>query len=418
MSGSCFAPAASRRLPTCCTWPNWRGNTKRAAAFRFVASSTNCALPPRPSQAAEAPILEEGSDGVRMMTVHKAKGLEFPVVILADPTCKLSPLEASRWIAKDDRMCALKLGGWAPIDLVLHGEEERAREQAEAQRLAYVAATRARDLLVVPVIGDGAVRRGLARSVDAGRVSAGAGAPQSVPRGGLSGVSVEGLGDESSRRRSRRGPTPSLPARYEFGEHRPAANREARTGPRIMRSCGGIRIAFTLDAVSTFGLRRDDLIVKDGDMFAVEERMADYERWRRDRAEAIENAQRPSLRVQTATAWAAAVAELGIDEEIAAASAIEVVELRRCRGPSARSAFRHVGACRARDSGARRESATTSLVDRGNAGTNAAVHRRGDPSRRPRLPPRCSDTTSWRARGAPPSSGVKRPSPGCRKTAR
>ena len=31
-------------------------------------------------QAGEAPILEEGSDGVRMMTVHKAKGLEFPVV--------------------------------------------------------------------------------------------------------------------------------------------------------------------------------------------------------------------------------------------------------------------------------------------------------------------------------------------------
>ena len=42
------------------------------------------------AQAAEAPILEEGSDGVRMMTVHKAKGLEFPVVILADLTCKLS----------------------------------------------------------------------------------------------------------------------------------------------------------------------------------------------------------------------------------------------------------------------------------------------------------------------------------------
>ena len=30
------------------------------------------------AQAAEAPILEEGSDGVRLMTVHKAKGLEFP----------------------------------------------------------------------------------------------------------------------------------------------------------------------------------------------------------------------------------------------------------------------------------------------------------------------------------------------------
>src|SRR5262249_32300998 len=36
------------------------------------------------AQASEAPILEEDSDGVRMMTVHKAKGLEFPIVILAD----------------------------------------------------------------------------------------------------------------------------------------------------------------------------------------------------------------------------------------------------------------------------------------------------------------------------------------------
>src|SRR5713101_6491572 len=40
-------------------------------------------------QAGEAPILEEGSDGVRLMTVHKAKGLEFPVFILADMTAKL-----------------------------------------------------------------------------------------------------------------------------------------------------------------------------------------------------------------------------------------------------------------------------------------------------------------------------------------
>ena len=87
-----------------------------------------------------------------------------------------------------------------------------------------------------------------------------------------------------------------------------------------------------LQAASTFGLRRDDLIVKDGDLFAVEERMADYERWRRDRAEAVENAQRTMLRVQTATAWAAAVAELGIDEEIAASGTIDVVELAGARG--------------------------------------------------------------------------------------
>ena len=91
-----------------------------------------------------------------------------------------------------------------------------------------------------------------------------------------------------------------------------------------------------LGAVSSFGLRRDDLIVKDGDMFAVEERMAEYERWRRERADVVERAQQPSLRVQTATAWAAAAAELGIDDEIAAAGTIEVVALsgaaRRPRG--------------------------------------------------------------------------------------
>ena len=106
------------------------------------------------AQAAEAPILEEDSDGVRMMTVHKAKGLEFPIVILVDLTCKLSRAEAGRWIDPAGNMCAIKLGGWAPTDLLLHGAEESARDRAEGERLAYVAATRARDVLIVPAIGD------------------------------------------------------------------------------------------------------------------------------------------------------------------------------------------------------------------------------------------------------------------------
>ena len=51
-------------------------------------------------------------------------------------------------------LCALKIGGWAPIDLLLHDAEEAARDRAESQRLTYVAATRARDVLVVPAVGD------------------------------------------------------------------------------------------------------------------------------------------------------------------------------------------------------------------------------------------------------------------------
>ena len=62
--------------------------------------------------------------------------------------------------------------------------------------------------------------------------------------------------------------------------------------------------ALALGAVSTFGLRRDDLIVKDGDMFAVEDRLADYQAWRDARAAVSSAAARPSLRIQTATAWA------------------------------------------------------------------------------------------------------------------
>ena len=105
-------------------------------------------------EAGEAPILEDGSDGVRLMTVHKAKGLEFPVVILADMTAKLRASVASRHIDADRRVCAIRLGGCAPADLIEHESEELLRDEAEGTRVAYVAATRARDLLVVPAVGD------------------------------------------------------------------------------------------------------------------------------------------------------------------------------------------------------------------------------------------------------------------------
>ncbi len=105
--------------------------------------------------APEAPILEEGTDGVRLMTVHKAKGLEFPVVILADIGCRLSRDDAQRYLDTSRGLAAIKLAGWTPLDLRLHNALEASRDKAEGVRLAYVAATRAKDLLVVPAIGDG-----------------------------------------------------------------------------------------------------------------------------------------------------------------------------------------------------------------------------------------------------------------------
>jgi hypothetical protein len=99
--------------------------------------------------AAEAPIVEDGSDGVRLMTVHKAKGLEFPVVVLADITAKLATLEASRSIDVARGRCALRIGGWSPQDLLAAQAEEHGRDLSEGVRPGVRrSGTRARDLLV------------------------------------------------------------------------------------------------------------------------------------------------------------------------------------------------------------------------------------------------------------------------------
>jgi ATP-dependent exoDNAse (exonuclease V) beta subunit len=104
-------------------------------------------------EASDAPIIEEGLDGVRIMTVHKAKGLEFPVVILADMTANAAR-DASRWTDPERELCVMTLAGCAPPELLEHADEEKQRDIEEAARVLYVAATRARDLLVVSTVGD------------------------------------------------------------------------------------------------------------------------------------------------------------------------------------------------------------------------------------------------------------------------
>jgi ATP-dependent exoDNAse (exonuclease V) beta subunit len=104
--------------------------------------------------AAEAPLLEEDSDGVRLMTVHGAKGLEFPVVILADLTANIAAREPDQFVDGSRRLSATRLLRCAPRELADNEPREGARERAEGVRVAYVAATRARDLLVIPAVGD------------------------------------------------------------------------------------------------------------------------------------------------------------------------------------------------------------------------------------------------------------------------
>ena len=93
-------------------------------------------------------------DAVRVMTAHGSKGLQAPLVILADATADptASPRSILRWTPEPGALPipvfpprAEERGG--PLDAV--AAEIAARELAEHWRLFYVAATRAEEQLVV-----------------------------------------------------------------------------------------------------------------------------------------------------------------------------------------------------------------------------------------------------------------------------
>jgi len=80
----------------------------------------------------EAQSLSEGS--VQIMTVHQAKGLEFPVVVLGDA------------IGIDGQP---QINNFSSFAYQQVSEGDRLREEAESDRLLYVAATRAEELLII-----------------------------------------------------------------------------------------------------------------------------------------------------------------------------------------------------------------------------------------------------------------------------
>jgi len=236
-------------------------------------------------RADEAPILEEGSDGVRLMTAHKAKGLEFPVVILADMTAKLRPAAAGRYLDPGERLCAIRLAGCAPADLVRNGLVEIERETAEGVRVAYVAATRTRDLLVVPAVGDeerdgwidplnAAIYPEISRRRSAG---AGAGCP---PFRSRDSVINRPNGDPA-------GPATVSPGLHTIGRH-----DVVWWDPRSLH----------LDVSRPAGLRYEKLIArKDVAREVLDAGLREYTKWREDRARAIAAGSTPSLAVQTVT---------------------------------------------------------------------------------------------------------------------
>jgi ATP-dependent exoDNAse (exonuclease V) beta subunit len=98
----------------------------------------------------DAPLEDEAANVVRLITIHKAKGLEFPVVIVAQMDRKLDQPERNLFLC-DPHGPAIgcKIGDYKSAAYRAIEERRREASRAEEMRILYVALTRAREHLVL-----------------------------------------------------------------------------------------------------------------------------------------------------------------------------------------------------------------------------------------------------------------------------
>jgi ATP-dependent helicase/nuclease subunit A len=258
-------------------------------------------------EVAEAPLLEEGAQGVRMMSAHKAKGLEFPIVILADLTTTEVHDNPSRWSDPARRLCVQRLANCTPPELREHAAEETQCERDEAVRLLYVAATRARDVLVVPVVGD------------------------TRPEGWLSALTPSIYPPGGRARHPEANQAPGTPV---FGNDTVLERPEKA---RVTASCvmpgvhdpeaGSHRVVWwdprplKLGLKPSIGLAQEKILAEDGEGRADAAR-AHFESWRASRAQTLARGSVPSHTIKTATQHASST------EAIPGTDAVTIVDAR------------------------------------------------------------------------------------------
>ena len=103
----------------------------------------------------DAGIADAGDDVVRVMTIHAAKGLEFPLVALAN-ICGRRNIDRAPFPDRRKGTVHVRIKGSGGTHFESPGfgeawETESRAQEAEATRLMYVAATRARDHILIPL---------------------------------------------------------------------------------------------------------------------------------------------------------------------------------------------------------------------------------------------------------------------------
>jgi ATP-dependent helicase/nuclease subunit A len=294
-AGIAMWPTGEQALANCLRMVDMARRFEQRGASSFRAFVERMEADAEAGQAEDAPIVEQGTEGVRMMTVHRAKGLEFPVVILADPTCPAARDNPSRHVDPARRLWLEPLCGCTPVELLEASQEELLRDQAEAVRLAYVAATRARDLLVVPACGD----RPLAGWLE---VLNSALYPPDEAKGQCEPVpGAPSFGEESVVDRGPQGMAP------DGGSVRPGLHR-AQVGTHTVAWWDPDVLA--LEGEENVGVRQQRILEADESGTEVAGGEQSYNRWKASRSAAVAEASEPTIKVQTATAFAAS-ASLG-----------------------------------------------------------------------------------------------------------
>jgi len=249
-------------------------------------------------QVPEAPILEQGSEGVRIMTVHKAKGLEFPIVILGGITAPLAHEDADCYIDSQAGLCAVQIEGLMPLELQEHQAEEAARNRAEGVRIAYVAATRARDLLVVPAVADDGAEKRFTDPKDwwiAPLFPAISPGDSSRRKPGVAGGCPSFGRDTVLRRPADQAfnVQPIRPGKYIFPEN--GKNEDSRYSVVWWDPS-----KLGLGKEPSFAVRQEELLAKVDDAIVAED-LRTYHRWKGEHENIIKSGSQPTVRVEAAT---------------------------------------------------------------------------------------------------------------------